>query len=213
MRIGVIAASGKEGRLIVKEAVRRGHDVTAIVRNASHLEDKSVKVLEKDIFDLTKSDLQNFDVVISAFGVIDVEHAFQYVTTTLTLIDIMEKLPNCRLIISGGGASLYEDATMTRRLADHIEDVPEAFRAIPYNAFLGFEELKKSSCAWTYFSPAKFFDPDHVGTGNYVLGTEYLIQNNKGESYLTYTDGAAAIVSEAERGDFIRRRFTAVSNM
>lgn len=50
MKIGIIAASGKVGSLILKEAKERGHDVTAIVRDASKLKDKNVSVIEKDIF-------------------------------------------------------------------------------------------------------------------------------------------------------------------
>ncbi len=37
MRIGIVGASGKAGSLIAKEAVDRGHQVTAIVRNASKI--------------------------------------------------------------------------------------------------------------------------------------------------------------------------------
>ena len=35
MKIAVIGANGKAGSLIVNEAVKRGHDVTAIVRSAN----------------------------------------------------------------------------------------------------------------------------------------------------------------------------------
>lgn len=37
MRILVIGASGRTGRLVVDEAVRRGHDVTALARDVSRL--------------------------------------------------------------------------------------------------------------------------------------------------------------------------------
>ena len=33
MKIGIIGANGQAGRLLVEEAVSRGHEVTAIVRN------------------------------------------------------------------------------------------------------------------------------------------------------------------------------------
>ena len=51
MKIAVICANGKAGRLIVKEAIERGMDVTAVVRG----ENKSAtdKVIVKDLFDLT----------------------------------------------------------------------------------------------------------------------------------------------------------------
>ena len=47
MKIGIIGASGKVGSLVLKEAKDRGHEVTAIVRNASKLIDKNVAVIEK----------------------------------------------------------------------------------------------------------------------------------------------------------------------
>lgn len=61
MKIAVICANGKAGKLIVKEAVNRGLDVTAVVRedNATAAQ----KVLKKDLFDLTSADLEGFDAV------------------------------------------------------------------------------------------------------------------------------------------------------
>ena len=64
--IAVIAANGKSGQLIVREAVDRGLDVTAVVRG----ENKTVTqhAIIKDLFDLTAADLAGFDVVVDAFG-------------------------------------------------------------------------------------------------------------------------------------------------
>ena len=42
---------------IVEEALNRGHDVTAVVRSSN--KSKAQKVIEKDLFDLTKEDLVN----------------------------------------------------------------------------------------------------------------------------------------------------------
>ena len=67
MKIAVIAANGKAGQLITKEAVGRGHDVTAVVRGENR--SAAGKALEgKDILSLEKADLADFDVVIDAFG-------------------------------------------------------------------------------------------------------------------------------------------------
>ena len=38
MKLAVIGANGKAGRLIVQEAIDRGHEVTAIVRNRDKLD-------------------------------------------------------------------------------------------------------------------------------------------------------------------------------
>ena len=48
MNIGIIGATGKLGTKVLDEAQQRGHEVTAIVRNAAKLDDdKDVKVIEK----------------------------------------------------------------------------------------------------------------------------------------------------------------------
>ena len=66
MKMAVVCANGKAGKLIVKEAVERGLDVTAIVRGENRSAAK--KALVKDLFDLTNADLKGFDVVVDAFG-------------------------------------------------------------------------------------------------------------------------------------------------
>lgn len=66
MKIAVICANGKAGKLIVKEALDRKLDVTAVVRGENKTE--ASQVITKDLFDLTAADLNGFDVVIDAFG-------------------------------------------------------------------------------------------------------------------------------------------------
>lgn len=66
MKIAVVGANGKAGQWIVKEALRQGLDVTAVVRHANKSDAKSV--LKKDLFALTKDNLAGFDAVVDAFG-------------------------------------------------------------------------------------------------------------------------------------------------
>ena len=66
MKIAVICANGKAGKLIVKEAVERGLDVTAVVREDNMSIAKNV--IKKDLLDLTADDLKGFDAVVDAFG-------------------------------------------------------------------------------------------------------------------------------------------------
>ncbi len=67
MKIAVICANGKEGKLIAWEAIARGADVTAVVRGENQSAAK--QVIQKDLFDLNAADLEGFDVVVDAFGV------------------------------------------------------------------------------------------------------------------------------------------------
>ena len=67
MKIAIIGANGKSGVNLVNEALKQGYDVTAIIRNKEY-KNESVKVVYKDIFELTKADLAGFDAIISAFA-------------------------------------------------------------------------------------------------------------------------------------------------
>lgn len=51
MKIAVVCANGKAGQLIVKEALSRGLDVTAVVRVGNRTE--ASQVIQKDLYDLT----------------------------------------------------------------------------------------------------------------------------------------------------------------
>lgn len=53
MKIAVIGATGKAGSLILKEAAARGHEVTAVVRDAGKVTEPKAKILCKDLFALT----------------------------------------------------------------------------------------------------------------------------------------------------------------
>ncbi len=103
MKLAVIGANGKAGKLIVKEAVNRGLDVTAVVRGDNTT--VAQEVLEKDLFDLTAADLKGFDVVIDAFGAWTEETLPQHSTSLKHLCDILSGT-DTRLIVVGGAGSL-----------------------------------------------------------------------------------------------------------
>lgn len=205
MKIGVIAANGKVGRLIVKEALERGMDVTAIVRSANKTEAK--KVIQKDIMDLTREDLEGFDVVADAFGVWDDEKMNLHSVTLNHLADILSGTKT-RLLVVGGAGSLYTDQTHTMTISE-TPDFPKAYLPVANGMGKALEELRKrNDVKWTYISPAAVFDPEGKKTGSYVLAGEEFTVNEKGESYISYADYALALVDEAEKGNHIRERIS-----
>ena len=211
MKIGIIGANGKAGKLIAAEAYHRGHDVTAIIRDAEKMPGIPYHVLEKDLYDLNAKDLKDFDVVVSAFGLpFGGDHPDDaYQQAYDHLIDVFEKLPRVRLMVVGGAASLYQDESRTAKV---IEKFPEAMRKDPADMAKAYKNLKKSNVNYTYFSPACYFDPRGKKTRHYKVSDDVVIVNQSGESYISYADYAYAMVDEIERGNYIRRRFTAVSD-
>jgi len=209
MKVGVIGASGKAGSLIVKEAMDRGHDVTAIVRNKYRVSEP-VRALEKDLFQLETEDVEEYDVLVNAFGT-DLEDASLHVELGRILIDILKGTPETRLIVVGGAGSLYVDRAQTMVLADS-PDFPEEFLAIPKNQAQNLEDLQESTgIRWTFLSPAANFEPQGRRTGTYKEGKDNMISNEKGDSYISYADYAVALVDEIENANHVNERFTVVS--
>ena len=210
MKIGIIGATGKAGSLIVKEASERGHEVTAIVRNAAKLSAEKVAVLEKDVFDLQSKDIQQFDVVVNAFGApAGQEHL--HVDAGKVLIEAAKDASNTRVIVVGGAGSLFVDEAQTIRLADTPE-FPKEYFATASNQGKNLEDLQNASgINWTFISPAIFFNPEGKRTGSYQKGKDNLIVNSKGDSYVSYADFAIAVLDEIENPQHINERFTIVS--
>lgn len=209
MKIGVIGATGKAGNLIFKEATDRGHEVTAIVRDASKLNDQTVQVLEKSIFDLTTDDVKQFDVVVNAFGA-PLGEGQAHVDAGHALIEAL-KGTDTRVIVVGGAGSLFVDEAKTIRVIDTPE-FPEIFKPTADGQGRNLQELQETTdIQWTFVSPAGHFDAEGKRTGSYQLGKDKLILNSKGDSYISYADYAIAIVDEIENPKHINQRFSVVA--
>lgn len=214
MKIAVIAASGRAGSMIAKEAKDRGHQVTAIVRDAKKVPDKDLRVVEKDLFTLTTEDIKKFDVVVNAFGTgMEQEEAVKHVQFGKILIEALKEAPETRLIVVGGAGNLYVNEERTLRVMD-TPDLPTFFQPTAINQAKNLEDLQQSvDINWTFVSPALDFDAKGKRTGTYQVGTDQVIVNSDNQSYISYADFAIAIVDEIEQAAHINERFTVVSEI
>ena len=207
MKIAVVAANGRVGKLVVKEALDRGIDVTAFVRG----ENKTVatKSVQKDILDLTADDLKGFDAVVDAFGAWEPDKLDGHVKTSQHLCDVLAGT-DTRLLVVGGAGSLYVNPEHTACVSDG-PDFPAMFLPL---AKAQAEELaqlrKRNDVKWTFISPAGDFQAEGERTGKYILAGEELTLNSKGESIISYADYAIAMVDEIEKGDHIQQRISVV---
>lgn len=207
MKIAVVCANGKAGKLIVKEAVGRGLDVTAVVRGENQT--VAQKVLKKDLFDLTADDLKGFDVVIDAFGAWTEDTLPEHSTSLKHLCDAVSGT-DTRLLVVGGAGSLYVNPEHTLCVADG-PDFPDVFKPLAAAMAKALGELRaRIDVKWTYISPAGDFRADGERTGSYLLGGEELTLNSRGESVISYADYAIAMVDEAVSGNHIRERISVV---
>lgn len=206
-KIAVVAANGKAGQLIVREAVERGNDVTAFVRSENRTVAENVVV--KDIMDLTPKDLVGFDAVVDAFGAWTPETLPQHSTTLAHLCDILSGT-DTRLLVVGGAGSLYVNPEHTMTVSE-TPDFPEMFKPLASAMAEALSDLReRDDVRWTYISPAGDFQAEGERTGEYILAGEELTLNDRNESIISYADYAIAMVDEIESGDHIQQRISVV---
>ena len=207
MKIAVVAANGRAGRLIVEEAVKRGVEVTAVVRSANKTAAKNV--IQKDIMDLMADDLKNFDIVIDAFGAWTPETLPLHSTSLKNLCDALSGT-DTRLLIVGGAGSLFVNKEHTACVADG-ENFPADWKPLANAMAKALNELReRKDVKWTYISPAADFQAEGERTGKYILAGEVFTTNSKGESIISYADYAVAMVDEATKGNHIQQRISVV---
>lgn len=199
MKIALIGASGNAGSRILAELTRRGHDVTALVRNPEKIP-ASAKVTAKkaDVFDQTglAALLKGHDAVVSSvhFTASDPKK----------LIEAVRASGVKRYLVVGGAGSL--EVAPGKKLIDTPE-FPAIYKAeaTAGNVFLDLLRQEKD-LDWTYLSPSALFVAGER-TGKFRLGTDQLIANEKGSS-ISFEDFAIALVDEIEKPAHSRRRFT-----
>ena len=206
MKVAVICANGRAGKLIVSELILRGVDVTAFVRKENRSEAKHAVI--KDLYEITYDDLKDFDVVVDAFAnFVQVE---EYLKTQRHLCGILKDKPQ-RLIIIGGAGGLFTDKTHTKRVIEQ-ESFPDAYKPISSSQLAAFQDIVDNrTVRWTYVCPPFAFIADGPRTGKYILAGEELTLNSKGESTMSYADFAIGLVDEAIKGNHIYQRISLVS--
>lgn len=205
MKIAVIGANGQAGKLIVKEGRERGFNVTAIARG----ENKSgaENFIQKNLYDLTKEDVKDFDAVVSAIAIWSDEITDEHKKATEFLADLLSGAKT-RLLIVGGAGSLYTDNTLTTTIAES-PDFPKEYIPVATSMKIALDALRKrNDVNWTYISPAGEFDAKGAKTGDYILAGEVFAVNDKGESYISYADYAVAMIDEIEKGNHNKQRIS-----
>lgn len=207
MKIAVVCANGRVGKLVVKEAIDRGLDVTAIARGENKTTAK--QYICKDLFDLTIADMAAYDVIVDAFGAWADEELPNHSKSLMHLCDILSGTEK-RLVVVGGAGSLYVNSEHTIVVSDG-PDFPAVFLPLATAMGKALAELReRNDVRWTFISPAGDFQPDGERTGAYILAGEELTLNERGESVISYADYAIAMVDEIVNGNHIRERISVV---
>lgn len=213
MKVVVLAATGQAGRTILSELIQRNHQVTAVVRNTDKLP-KSIHAIS-DTFDNAQNIakiIQGADAVVTAFGPAkddprffsDVSYTDQLARFTELVIEAVREANVPRLLMVGGAGSLWFSPGVTVLDSGHW---PENLAPIAKSHMNAFAALRASNINWSYFSPPMLIQPG-VRTGVFRLGTDDLIFDENGKSWVSFEDYAIALVDELENPANERKRFT-----
>lgn len=212
-KIGIIGATGSAGSSIFREARERGHDVTAVVRNQEKAEEmfgKNITIVEKDAFELLRSDLENFDVVVNAFGTSPTQAKF-HVDLAQNLVSLFREAENGpRLFfILGAGSLLDENDEL---FVETIRQAPnsEEFIAVPEQQIKELDYLREvDSVDWVGVSPGAEFAEGEAT--DFEIGKDHILKNDEEDSYTSSGTLAKAILDEIENPRFENERFTVIN--
>ena len=209
MKIGIIGATGKAGRDIHAEAVARGHETVALVRNADRAAEvlgADADVVVSDAFELTQADLQSLDVVVNAFATTP-DQAFRHRDLARHLVETVDGLePRLVFILGAGSLRTGEDRHL---FVEDIAQVPgaDAWIAIPRGQLHQLEYLRAIGGAnWVGISPSAQFEPGPATTP--VIGKDDLLVAADGSSHTTTGTMAVAVLDELENPAHANTRFT-----
>lgn len=210
MKIGIIGATGTAGQEIYREAIRRGEDAVALVRNAEKAKEilgADVNVIEKDAFDLTAEDLAGFDAIVNAFSTAP-DQAHQHIDLSRQLVEAAGESAS-RLVFILGAGSLTNPETGSL-FVETLREIPgaEAFINVPEQQLKQLEYLRTvETTKWVGVSPQANFPAKGPATTP-KLGTDYLLSAADGESHTTAGTMAVAIVDELQNPMHQNTRFT-----
>lgn len=209
MKIAIFGSTGTIGKAVLEEALRRGHEVTAVVRDINKLSGEAQRdklhVRTGDILmpDSVADAVQGVDVVISAYGPrFGAENELS--EATRSLIEGVRSGGVNRLIVVGGAGGLEVEQGV--RLMDTPE-FPSEVISLARAHEDAYQIYKDSDIVWTVLSPAAVIEPGKR-TGQFRIGMNQLVTDERDQSRISVEDYAVAMLDEVEDPQFVQMRFT-----
>ncbi|MBE1161702.1 NAD(P)-dependent oxidoreductase [Dyella acidiphila] len=210
MNLVLFGATGHVGHAILQEALDRGHQVTAVVRDPSRLSTHHARlqVVTGDAAQPATwlAAAHGADAVIASLSARRDGHSDTLPHAAATLLDQLPGAGVKRLLWVGGAGSL-EVAPGVKVIDD--AHFPEAWKpeAQAQARALDVFRASKADLDWTYISPAALLE-DGARTGSYRVGGDQLLTDASGSSRISVPDYAVALLDRLDRNDALRQRIT-----
>ncbi|QWT21030.1 NAD(P)-dependent oxidoreductase [Bacillus sp. NP157] len=207
MKIVLFGATGNIGKVILDEALARGHHVTAIVRDPAKLGVTHPQLT------VTKGDLLTPSTYVAALAGQDAAVASvndpnpdNVPKQAEVLLDTLSKAGVRRFAWVGGAGSL-EVAPGVRVIDDPHFPAEWKDSAMGMVRALDVFRNSKADIDWTFISPAAMIAPGER-TGTYRVGGDQLLVDAQGNSHISQADYAIGLLDRIEKGDAARKRIT-----
>jgi len=211
-KIVLIGASGFVGSAILNEALNRDIQVTAVVRNPENIKisSRNLKIVKADVSsaDTVGTFAKGVDAVISAYnpGWTNPNIYEETLKTYPAILEGVKKAGVKRLLIVGGAGTLFvapglrvvDSGGIPQEIMGGVKSLGEFY----LNTLMDEKDID-----WVFLSPAGSLESGEC-TGNYRLGKDDLIVNDKGESKISVQDYAKAMVDELKMPVHHKERFT-----
>jgi putative NADH-flavin reductase len=211
MKIALFAAGGNIGRRIASEAVNRGHEVVAVVRNPARVDNLggALKVVAGDATDARSVTVAGRGVaaILSAVGPAANGQPSDVLVEAARALVVGARLAGVkRLIVLGGAGSLEVSPGLQ---AVDAPQFPSLWKdnAVSQRRALEFYRAEAGDLDWTYISPAAMIVSGER-TGQYRIGFDQMLRDSKGESRISIEDYAVAMIDELENAAHVRKRIT-----
>ncbi|MBB1418855.1 NAD(P)-dependent oxidoreductase [Pseudoalteromonas sp. SG44-1] len=206
MNITILGATGWIGSHIMAQAKANGHNVTAVVRDADKVTDGTAV----EEFDLQSQNdiaevLTNADVVIASIGGRAAGNHELVAQTAKRLLTALSG-SSTRLLWVGGAGSLEVASGVTLVSSP---DFPAEYKdeALAQGEALSVFKATNTTTQWTFVSPAAVIYPG-ASEGPYRIGGDAFFTNEQGESKISVTDYAIAMLDEVQNAAHINQRMS-----
>lgn len=202
-KIVVFGAGGKAGRHVVAEAVARGHQVTAVVRDPERHRDLAGEGVVLVAGDATQADsvattAAGHDAAVSAVARLDMPSEEFYVSAAHALLAGLGQAGVGRLLLIGIGTILEVAPGV---LVHDTPGFPAEGRAFSLGHAAELDVLRGSDTAidWLVIAPPPaVLDADAPRTGRYRIGGDQVLPVADAAVPFTYADLAVALIDEIE---------------
>ncbi|WP_319544352.1 NAD(P)-dependent oxidoreductase [Ruegeria conchae] len=210
MKLIVFGATGDVGSRVVTEALARGHDVTAAVRNEAAFAKlpEGIRPVIADAKDpaALAAAMESQEMAISALRSPPGREG-EIVALTRSILNAASRT-GLRVIIVGGAARLHLPNGSPHTVLSDPDFLPENIIPIARASMAQWELCAtETSANWTYASPSALLQPGQR-LGAFRTGTDTLLVDEAGKSEISMEDFAVALVDEAQSAKFPRAAFT-----